>query len=80
MNVTSPSPARAWSMVGALFLIYVFSWLDRLSVSMLVAPIKQAMQLSDTQMSVVLGPSFAIAYAVFGTRSAGRRTGSRGGW
>jgi len=53
-------------MVGALFLIYVFSWLDRLSVSMLVAPIKDAMALSDTQMSVVLGPSFAIAYAVFG--------------
>ncbi len=57
---------RAWGMVAALFLIYVFSWLDRLSVSMLVAPIKQAMQLSDTQMSLVLGPSFAIAYAVFG--------------
>ena len=60
------SSGRAWGMVAALFLIYVFSWLDRLSVSMLVAPIKQAMQLSDTQMSLVLGPSFAIAYAVFG--------------
>lgn len=60
------STGRAWGMVAALFVIYVFSWLDRLSVSMLVAPIKQAMQLSDTQMSIVLGPSFAIAYAVFG--------------
>jgi len=64
---TAALPAgRAWGMVAALFLIYVFSWLDRLSVSMLVAPIKQTMQLSDTQMSIVLGPSFAIAYALFG--------------
>lgn len=59
-------PGRAWGMVAALFLTYVFSWLDRLSVSMLVAPIKQTMQLSDTEMSLILGPSFAFAYAVFG--------------
>ena len=62
----APSSGRAWGMVAALFLIYVFSWLDRLSVSMLVAPIKQTMQLTDTEMSLVLGPSFAFAYAVFG--------------
>lgn len=65
-NQLPPPLGRAWGMVAALFVIYVFSWLDRLSVSMLVAPIKQAMELSDTQMAVVLGPSFAIAYAVFG--------------
>jgi MFS family permease len=53
-------------MVAALFAIYVFSWLDRLSVSMLVSPIKAQMGLSDTQMSLILGPSFAIAYAVCG--------------
>ncbi|MEZ5735524.1 MAG: MFS transporter [Novosphingobium sp.] len=59
-------PGRAWGMVAALFVIYVFSWLDRLAVSMLVGPIKQTMELSDVQMSVVLGPAFAFAYAVFG--------------
>jgi MFS family permease len=53
-------------MVAALFAIYVFSWLDRLAVSMMVAPIKADLALSDTQMSMILGPSFAIAYAVFG--------------
>ena len=61
-----PSLAPAWRMVAALFLIYVFSWLDRLAVSMMVAPIKADMGISDTQMSLILGPSFAIAYAVFG--------------
>ena len=60
------SLAPAWRMVAALFAIYVFSWLDRLAVSMMVSPIKADMGLSDTQMSLILGPSFAIAYAVFG--------------
>ena len=62
----APSLARAWWMVAALFAIYVFSWLDRLAISMLVAPIKQAMQLSDAQLGLILGPAFAFAYAIFG--------------
>lgn len=56
----------AWRMVAALFVIYVFSWLDRLAVSMMVTPIKADLGLSDVQMSLILGPSFAVAYAVFG--------------
>ena len=60
-----PSLATAWWMVGALFLIYVFAWLDRLTVSMLVPPIKQQMALTDFQMSLILGPAFALSYAVF---------------
>lgn len=52
-------------MLAVLFLIYVFSWLDRLIVSMLVTPMKHAMELSDFQVSLVLGPSFAVAFAVF---------------
>ncbi len=66
MDKASQPLGRAWGMVAALFVIYVFSWLDRLSVSMLVTPIKDAMDLSDVQMSLVLGPAFAFAYAVFG--------------
>lgn len=53
-------------MVAALFMLYVLAWLDRLTVSMLVTPIKAQLGLSDFQMSLVLGPSFALAYAVFG--------------
>lgn len=56
----------AWWMVAVLFLIYVLAWLDRLVISMLVEPIKHSMNLSDFQMSVVLGPAFAICYAIFG--------------
>jgi len=57
--------AQAWWMVAALFAIYVFSWLDRLIMAMLVSPIKADLHLSDFQTSILLGPAFAIAYAVF---------------
>ena len=36
----APSLARAWWMVAALFAIYVFSWLDRLAISMLVGSVR----------------------------------------
>lgn len=57
---------RAWWMVAVLFLFYVLAWLDRLIVSMLVEPIKASLALSDLQIGIVLGPSFAICYALFG--------------
>ena len=43
-----------WWMVATLFILYVFAWLDRLIVSMLVGPIKADLALSDFQMSLVL--------------------------
>jgi MFS family permease len=57
---------QAWWMVAVLFVLYVFSWLDRLIVSMLVTPIKAHLMLSDVQISMVTSTSFAIFYAVFG--------------
>lgn len=61
-----PSLGASWWMVWVLFAIYVLAWLDRLVISMLVQPIKLTMALSDFQMSLVLGPAFAVAYALFG--------------
>lgn len=65
-SARKPGEAAAWWMVAVLFLIYVLAWLDRLVISMLVEPIKADMALSDFQMSIILGPAFAISYAVFG--------------
>ncbi len=53
-------------MVAVLFALYVFSWVDRLILSMLVTPIKQHLLLSDVQVSMVTSTSFAIFYAIFG--------------
>ncbi len=61
-----PRLATAWWMVTVLFALYVFSWVDRLIISMLVTPIKQHMLLSDVQVSMVTSTSFAIFYAIFG--------------
>lgn len=56
----------AWWMVSVLFVLNVLSMLDRLIVTMLVGPIKAELLISDFQMSLVLGPAFAVFYALFG--------------
>ncbi|MGE0740245.1 MAG: MFS transporter [Hyphomonadaceae bacterium] len=56
----------AWTMVGVLVLLSIFSWLDRLILTMLVTPIREELGISVFQMSIVLGPAFAIFYAIFG--------------
>ena len=60
-----PTIGTAYFMVAALFLIYVLAWLDRLIISMMVQPIKEALGLGDFEMSLVLRPAFAISYAIF---------------
>jgi MFS family permease len=56
----------AWWTLTVLFVLYLVSFLDRNIMAMLVGPIKADLHLSDTQMSLLLGPAFAISYAVFG--------------
>ncbi|MES2986379.1 MAG: MFS transporter [Pseudomonadota bacterium] len=56
----------AWWMLAILFSLYVFSFIDRQIVSMLVPDIKADLNISDFQMGLILGPAFAIVYAVFG--------------
>lgn len=53
-------------MVGVLFFLYTLSILDRIILTMLVTPIKRDLLLSDFEMSLILGPAFAIFYALFG--------------
>lgn len=57
---------KSWWMVAVLFSLYVFSWVDRLILSMIIGPIKADLMLSDFEISLILGPAFAIFYAIFG--------------
>lgn len=57
---------KSWWLVAVLFFLYVFSWVDRLIIAMLVSPIKADLGLTDFQMSLILGPAFAICYSLFG--------------
>ncbi len=47
-------------------LIYVFSFVDRQILSLLVGPMKRDLALSDTQVSLLMGTSFALFYSVCG--------------
>jgi MFS family permease len=61
-----PSSAVAWYTVAVLSAIYVFSFVDRQILVLLIEPVKQDLQISDTQVSLLTGASFAVLYAVMG--------------
>ena len=61
-----PSLKYAWYVVGVLALANISSFLDRQILALLVAPIKRDMHLTDTEVSLLMGLSFALFYTVFG--------------
>ncbi len=61
-----PNPVYAWYVVGVLTLAYIFSFIDRQIVNLLVEPIRQDLGLSDTQISLLQGIAFALFYTVLG--------------
>lgn len=62
----NPSPRYAWYMVFLLTLANISSFIDRQILSLLVKPIKRDLQLSDTEVSLLMGLSFALFYTFFG--------------
>lgn len=61
-----PTPARAWTGVAILLVAYVFSFIDRQILNLLVGPIRRDLDINDTQMSLLMGFSFAVFYTVCG--------------
>lgn len=57
---------HAWYTVGLLFLLYVFSILDRAILALLAEPVAQSLSLTDSQVALLLGLGFALFYAVAG--------------
>jgi MFS family permease len=55
-----PSPARAWYAVGIFALALMFLFLDRGIITLLVEPIKADLELSDVQISLLLGFSLIV--------------------
>ncbi len=56
----------AWFVVIVLMLANISSFIDRQILALLVGPIKRDLHLSDTEMSLLMGLSFAIFYTLFG--------------
>lgn len=68
---TSSTPLRKrytyeWYVVLICMLAYVFSFVDRQVLALMIEPIKRDLHLSDTQFSLLHGFAFSLFYAVMG--------------
>ncbi|MEE2821998.1 MAG: MFS transporter [Acidobacteriota bacterium] len=67
---TSPppsSPRYAWYVVFVLMVIYVFAFIDRQILSMMIGDLKEGLNLQrDWHAGFLMGPAFAIFYTLFG--------------
>lgn len=61
-----PSPWYAWLVVALLTISYALSLLDRWVLTLLVGPIKSALEVSDAAMGLLMGPMFALVYLFAG--------------
>lgn len=61
-----PAPRVAWTTTILLAIGYVFSYVDRQVISILAPLVKADLRLTDVELSLLLGPSFAIPFAAFG--------------
>lgn len=68
--VTDKTPEEreryGWYVVGVLMLAYVCSFIDRQILALMVGPIRRDLDISDTQMSLLMGLSFALFYSFLG--------------
>lgn len=55
----------AWAVLVMLTLAYTVSFIDRQVLNLLVDPIKSDLGVSDTQMSLLQGLAFIVAYVAF---------------
>jgi MFS family permease len=61
-----PTSFAAWYSVAVLMLMYIFSFIDRTTISLLVEPMKRDLHISDTQIGMLQGLAFALLYTFLG--------------
>ena len=63
----APGKARnPYLILAMLMAVYIFSYVDRLLLSVLAEPVKADLQLNDTQMGLLGGLAFALLYSTMG--------------
>ncbi|GJH10880.1 MFS transporter [Caballeronia novacaledonica] len=68
-NTMKPKGKRhtyEWYVVVICMLAYVFSFIDRQVLALMIEPIKRDLHLTDTQFSLLHGFAFSLFYAVMG--------------
>ena len=63
---TEPNLRYAWYVVFALTAMYMLSFVDRQILSLLVAPMKRDLGISDTRVGLLQGLAFGIFYTLMG--------------
>ena len=65
---SAPWPPRryAWYVLALLTLAYALAILDRVSIALLIVPIEQALDVSDTQFGLLQGFAFSLVYSLLG--------------
>lgn len=71
--VPGPAPANKglsrfypWYVTGVLMIAYVFSFLDRQILYLMVGPIREDLHITDFQFSLLTGAAFGIFYTLMG--------------
>jgi MFS family permease len=74
---TTIAPAYARYVLALLFVAYVFNFIDRQILAILLQPVKEELRVSDTAMGLLTGIAFALFYTCAGipiARLADRRS------
>src|SRR5215510_797907 len=69
ITVTPPSQVGgpyAYYVLGVLFTVYIFNFIDRQILAILLEPIKQDLKISDTALGFLTGFAFAVFYTFAG--------------
>jgi MFS family permease len=53
-------------MIWLFLLLYIFSFIDRQIITMMVEPLKRDLDLTDFQISLMMGPAFGLFFALCG--------------
>jgi predicted MFS family arabinose efflux permease len=60
------SPRYVWYVIGLLCAVNVFNYVDRMALAVLAPLIKVELALSDGELGLLIGLTFAVCYAVCG--------------
>ena len=68
VNRMNAAPTRAYRyyVLGMLVVVYTMNFLDRQILAILAGPIKQELQLTDSQLGLMGGLAFAMLYSTLG--------------
>src|SRR4029079_12161740 len=61
-----PKASQGWYALGVLTFVYVFAFIDRQILTLLVGPIRRDLGISDTEVSLLTGFGFVLFYTAFG--------------